>query len=467
MLRLLVITTACRVASAGNHPWVWGGLCEMSVGERYTWSATRGPDGAYVESEMKVMSVFVGEEEDIKAGAPTANASWDSGETPWTSKFSGDTCSLVSGATTNLTSFTFRFDESSWISLFHIEPSASGHWTFFTSQLVHDLENGFHFLRDEHGHDVECVVHHHDHAHEEAEDTEHNEEGQGLGVAIGAAALTALPALLMLPFVGPAVVRAGSAAFPVMNSFASGAIFAAAAFLLLPESTHLIGEGLDESGSHGLWGSSVMFGWLIGVLMHHIGDMFMGGKKDAQGLSEGSDATGVRKPVDLAVAAAVTCGDFVHNLVDGMVIGFAARACSSSVLWAVVAGGVAHEAPQEIADYIVLITKANLAWPKAMVLNVFAALPALVGAAIAYEAEVSDNLQGVLLAIGAGVYLFVAMTELAPFLLEIRSPFVLSSATRLGGFLIGATALGLVLLGHEHCHDHSGGELAEEHAHVH
>mmetsp|Transcript_110098 Transcript_110098/g.316834 ORF Transcript_110098/g.316834 Transcript_110098/m.316834 type:complete len:476 (+) Transcript_110098:62-1489(+) len=458
MLRASVILAACHVVRAGDHPWVWGGICELSAGEKYTWSAARGPEGFYAGSEMKLMSVYVGEQTEISAGKEPAMANWNS--SVWADLSSGESVSLASDATSSITTVALHFDTSSWLSLFHLEPTASGHWTFFTSQLAHDLENGFHYLKDEHGHDIECVVHHHDHGtEEEAAGADHTEGGQGLGVALGATTLTILPALLTLPFVGPAVARIGTWAFPVMNSFASGAIAATSAFILLPETTHLIGEGMSESGSHAVWGSSMMFGWLIGVLIHHLTDIIMQGKGDVQTSAMEEAARGggpedadKRQPVDVSVAAAVVCGDACHNLVCGMVTGFAARSCSASVMWAVTAGGIAHELPQEIADYIVLITKANVAWPKAMVLNVLSALPALVGAAIAYEVDVSDNFQGVFLTIGAGVYLFVALTELAPSILEIRSPYLQSSALRFVAFFIGATALGLVLLGHDHCY---------------
>mmetsp|Transcript_83832 Transcript_83832/g.242133 ORF Transcript_83832/g.242133 Transcript_83832/m.242133 type:complete len:472 (-) Transcript_83832:159-1574(-) len=462
----LVAATCCLVSQVwahgegGEHPWEWAGVFELTGAERYTWSATRGAAGAYADPDMKVVIVPLGDHGHLDDAEPTAEAAFRDTATVWRTLHSGDSVPL---ATTGADTIGLHFDETTWISLFHFRPSATGYFAVFTAHVPSEFENGFHFLKDEHGDDVEA----HDEEHMDDEAAAVEEKAEGVGVAMGAAAITALPTILVLPFVAPFVDRLGSGYFPVMNSFASGAIFAAAVFLLLPESIHMVGAGLDESAGHAVWGSAVMCGWLIGILVHHIGDMVHEKASSARGSDAIEDKVqGEGGKVDVAVAAAVTFGDFWHNFVDGMVIGFSARACSSSTLWATVAASVAHETPQEIADYIVLITKANLNWRMALGLNLFAALSTVVGAAIGHGVDVSDNVQGIFLAMGAGVYLFVAVTELAPSILEIRTPMVMSSMTRLLVFAIGATLIGLVLLSDSHCDGMSDGDAAAGDAHA-
>ena len=69
---------------------------------------------------------------------------------------------------------------------------------------------------------------------------------------------------------------------------------------------------------------------------------------------------GVAKAL-LPMVYVITAGDFVHNCVDGLVIGAAFMGCDSSVGWAVMAAVILHEMPQELGASAVCV--AVCVWP--------------------------------------------------------------------------------------------------------
>ena len=61
----------------------------------------------------------------------------------------------------------------------------------------------------------------------------------------------------------------------------------------------------------------------------------------------------------------VLLGDFVHNLVDGLVLGtaFGDKHCYKTMAWTITAATIYHELAQEISDYFVL-TNPSLVSPR-------------------------------------------------------------------------------------------------------
>eukprot|EP00971_Amphidinium_carterae_P168651 3341572-Amphidinium_carterae.1 len=161
-----------------------------------------------------------------------------------------------------------------------------------------------------------------------------------------------------------------------------------------------------------------MAGWFFSVCLHCVADVGkarLGGGENQQ-KEVAADETpvpivgglaGIKWPVCLPVLF----GDFCHNIVDGFVIGFAAKSCSVSLVTSIIVATVLHELPQEFGDYVVLISKG---------------LSALLGAIIAYETEVSSQTEGLTLAFGGGVYIFVALTELGPAFLEAENKSIVA-----------------------------------------
>jgi len=109
----------------------------------------------------------------------------------------------------------------------------------------------------------------------------------------------------------------------------------------------------------------------------------------------------------------VVVGDGFHNFVDGAVI--AAAAMTSLPLGITTAVAVtAHEIPQEVGDFAILL-HAGYSRSKALMLNVLSALASIVGAIAAFFAF--DRIPALLpyfLALSAASFLYVAMADLIP-----------------------------------------------------
>ena len=73
------------------------------------------------------------------------------------------------------------------------------------------------------------------------------------------------------------------------------------------------------------------------------------------------------------VLVGVLLGDFVHNLVDGLVLGtaFGDKNCFKTMAWTITAATIYHELAQEISDYFVLTnpSQGNLKPSVALLLN--------------------------------------------------------------------------------------------------
>mmetsp|Transcript_28743 Transcript_28743/g.72182 ORF Transcript_28743/g.72182 Transcript_28743/m.72182 type:complete len:528 (-) Transcript_28743:281-1864(-) len=456
--------------------WEWAGVVGLVAGETYTWTATRGTSGAYADASMKIVAIkpsgrrlrrLSATLEDMLHDAEEhAEEFFEMAEANWTNVTSGSTVQI-----SDELAFKMEFDEHTWMSLFHLQVATSGPVVFFAEHLPWEFENGFHFLKNEHGDDVETLHQEPDIDHEEEE--EENAAGSttdvstgkngSLGIAILAALVTALPGCFMIALVPIFMKTMQETHFPMIFAFASGAIFSCAVFLVLSEGLHMAGAGQDEVTGTWTWGVAIMVGWLTGMVIHHASEIAFKSSIEEAEASPSGDNTSMEAdqkvaevvPIGtkFAVAGPVLLGDFFHNFVDGLVIGFACRACSSSMLWTMAGVTVAHEVPQELADFFLLVTKAGMSWPWALLTNSFTAISAVImGSIIAYEVDVSANFEGIALAYGGGVYLFIALTELSESLLHPQKKQSLkASLLCLLTFVVGATCIGLVLLDHQHC----------------
>jgi len=243
----------------------------------------------------------------------------------------------------------------------------------------------------------------------------------------------------------------------------AGALLAAAFYLMLYEATHLIAitDDRTEAEASAWWGSATLLGFVSPFLLESIISFIVGKakpeeRKDPEAANESPTPSRSRK---VRVLSGVLLGDFLHNLVDGFFIGAAFANCDTSMAWTITAATVYHELAQEISDYLVLTNKdqGDLKPFMALGLNFLSGMSVLFGVCIVLSAEPSNFSTGCLLAYGAGVYLQIAATECMPRVHEFATTLNL----RLSGFLlfvIGATAIGLVLLDHEHCGGEGGGD---------
>jgi zinc and cadmium transporter len=106
-------------------------------------------------------------------------------------------------------------------------------------------------------------------------------------------------------------------------------------------------------------------------------------------------------------------GDGVHNFVDGTII---AASFVVSVKLGVITSiiTIAHEIPQEIGDFGILVYS-GLTKRRALFYNLACALTCVFGGVIAYFfAEKIENLTPVLIALACGNFLYMALVDLLP-----------------------------------------------------
>ncbi len=135
-------------------------------------------------------------------------------------------------------------------------------------------------------------------------------------------------------------------------------------------------------------------------------------------------------------------GDGVHNLLDGVVIA-AAYLVDIHVGIATTNAVAAHEIPQELGDFAVLV-RAGMAPAKALMLNLASALLAIVGAAAVLLIDLpADTIQAVAIPLVVGAFIYIAAADLVPELhhhSKGREAIVI-----LAGFLVGLLLMGLLL----------------------
>lgn len=131
----------------------------------------------------------------------------------------------------------------------------------------------------------------------------------------------------------------------------------------------------------------------------------------------------------------ILLGDGLHNLLGGLAIG-AAFVTDVRLGWAAWVAAAAHEVPQELGDFGVLI---HGGWPRrrALLLNVASGATFLVGALLAYLVPQDWNV-GWLIPFAAGNFLYIAAVDLIP--------EVARGGSRPGVALL-AFGLGVVLMG--------------------
>ena len=114
-----------------------------------------------------------------------------------------------------------------------------------------------------------------------------------------------------------------------------------------------------------------------------------------------------------STVASVMVGDAFHNFVDGAVI--AAAVLTSVPLGVSTAVAVAaHEIPQEIGDFAILL-HAGYSRGKALWLNLLSALASALGAVSAFLAfDLTPKLLPYFLSLAAASFLYVAMADLIP-----------------------------------------------------
>lgn len=112
-------------------------------------------------------------------------------------------------------------------------------------------------------------------------------------------------------------------------------------------------------------------------------------------------------------AMLITIGDTIHNFLDGVAIASAVMLNPALGLITIIAIG-AHEIPQEIADFAVMVNN-GMSKKKALLLNALSALAAFAGAVLTYTLQHPlEPFIPYLVAFSAGMFLYIALSDLIP-----------------------------------------------------
>lgn len=236
--------------------------------------------------------------------------------------------------------------------------------------------------------------------------------------------MASLLLVLAAVFVVSLISFVGAAAFVIKRnaldkllfyfvSFAAGTMLAAAFLDLLPEA--ISSTNAETALSFALFGVFAFFVLERAIHWHHY--------------HRGGDA----HPYTYLNLV----GDGVHNFIDGLAIA-ASFASGTQIGFATTIAVIAHEIPQELGDFGVLIY-GGLSKAKAIALNFLTALTAVVGALFGYYSTLA--LQGItplLISFAAGGFLYVSAADLVPELHKERKPRKIVSQTLL---FLGGIAL--------------------------
>jgi zinc and cadmium transporter len=114
-----------------------------------------------------------------------------------------------------------------------------------------------------------------------------------------------------------------------------------------------------------------------------------------------------------ATAAMILWGDAVHNLVDGLVLGMS-FGVSREVGVTTAVAIFAHEVPQEIGDFAILLGT-GMPRRKAVALNFLSASLTIPGALLAFAwASAAQGVIPWLLPVAAGGFIYIALANLVP-----------------------------------------------------
>ena len=174
--------------------------------------------------------------------------------------------------------------------------------------------------------------------------------------------------------------------------FAAGALLAAVFLDLLP-------EGVEQAEPY-----TVMLSALIGMLLFFFAERFL------RWFHHHHSDEGIHKDANTSL---IVVGDTLHNALDGVAI-------AASFLVSIPTGIIttiavaAHEIPQEIGDFGLLLKK-GMSRKKVLLVNILSALATLLTAVFVFWLGSDSRLPiGVLLGLSAGFLLYIAASDIIP-----------------------------------------------------
>lgn len=177
--------------------------------------------------------------------------------------------------------------------------------------------------------------------------------------------------------------------------FGAGALLGAAFLGVLPEALHHLHEAGGEESDILLW---TLGGFVLFFIMERSIRWFHRHHEHAEETSHKS---------------LIVIGDTLHNAIDGVAIG-AAFLVNIPLGIATTIAVAAHELPQEIGDFGLLLSK-GMVKKKVLVINVLSSLATVVTALLTFSVGASlEPMVPLLLAIVAGCFIYIAAADIIP-----------------------------------------------------
>ncbi len=227
----------------------------------------------------------------------------------------------------------------------------------------------------------------------------------------------------------------------VAMPFGAGAMLSAAFLGMIPEALHdgeIVAVMLFVMGG---FLSFFLLERLLGWFHHH----------------EQHHHDGVHGKRDATHRSLVVIGDTMHNAIDGVAIGVSFLV-SPAVGIGTALAVVLHEVPQEIGDFGILLGK-GMKPRKVLLVNILSSLVAVLTAVGAFAIGSRFHIDPApLLAIAAGMFIYVAASDLIP---DIHEQPRRKGSLQAVMLLVGVVVISLVVLSSPHDHDSSTLHLGE------
>jgi zinc and cadmium transporter len=197
--------------------------------------------------------------------------------------------------------------------------------------------------------------------------------------------------------------RALSSLLPSMVSLSAGVLLGAAVLHLLPDAIE------SDADLH-----SLCWTLLIGLVSFFLLEKSSVFRHSHHHESDGHDHDHGHDRREAGPGGTlILVGDAIHNLADGVLIA-AAFLADERLGWLTAASIAAHEIPQEVGDFIVLLN-AGYSRKRALLFNALAGLSAVVGGVVGYYWL--DSARGALpfvLVLAASSFIYIALADLVP-----------------------------------------------------
>jgi zinc and cadmium transporter len=222
---------------------------------------------------------------------------------------------------------------------------------------------------------------------------------------------------------------------PRLVSFAVGALLGAALLNLLP-------EALESSVGPRAVFATLLVGLLVFFMLEKLAlwRHAHGPGDNAHGHDIQAHA-GATSPAGLLIVF----GDSLHNFVDGVLIA-AAFLTDPTLGWATAVAVIAHEVPQEVGDFMVLL-HAGYTRRRALWLNALSSLASVLGGLLGYFAlKAALPALPYVLAFAAAGFLYIAVADLIP---NLHRRFAIKDAlSQVALIAIGVAIVALAGQGH-------------------